>query len=63
MCTKLKKGSFGIAILYKKLNNNNKLVVLKQINLETLNADEISMATNEVNIFSKLYHPNIIRWY
>jgi NIMA (never in mitosis gene a)-related kinase len=55
-------GSFGIAVLYKRLKDGV-LVVLKQINLIDLNRAEKDMAMNEVDIFSKLHHPNIITYY
>lgn len=52
-------GSFGVAILYvKKTNQSN--VVLKQINLMNLTKMEKELAMNEVEVFSKLHHPNII---
>lgn len=54
------KGSFGVAILYKKKTDNTN-VVLKQINLTDLSASEKELAMNEVEVFSKLHHPNIIR--
>lgn len=56
------KGSFGVAVLYKRLHDN-KLVVLKQINLSDLTPSERCLAMNEVEIFSKLHHPNIINYY
>lgn len=55
-------GSFGIAVLYKRLKDDT-LVVLKQINLMDLNKTEKDLAMNEVEVFSKLIHPNIITYY
>lgn len=56
-----RKGSFGVAILYIKRSNKSQ-VVLKQINLINLTKMEKELAMNEVEVFSKLHHPNII-WY
>jgi NIMA (never in mitosis gene a)-related kinase 8 len=56
------RGSFGIACLYQRINDDI-LVVLKQINLIELTKQEKDMAMNEVEVFSKLHHPNIISYY
>lgn len=56
------RGSFGVACLYKRMNDDS-LVVLKQINLMELTKGEKEMAMNEVDVFSKLHHPNIISYY
>lgn len=53
------QGSFGVAILYRKLKDNS-TIVLKQIHLSDLTKSEKEMAMNEVDVFSKLHHPNII---
>lgn len=55
------QGSFGVAILYRNKVNQN-VVVLKQIHLSDLTIAEKELAMNEVAVFSKLHHPNII-WY
>ncbi|KAL5281254.1 hypothetical protein ACFFRR_004955 [Megaselia abdita] len=55
------QGSFGVAILYNKKTDNTN-VVLKQINLTDLSASEKELAMNEVEVFSKLHHPNIISY-
>lgn len=55
------QGSFGVAILYRKLKDDS-TIVLKQIHLSDLTKSEKEMAMNEVDVFSKLHHPNII-WY
>lgn len=55
-------GSFGIANLYKR-NNDDVSVVLKQINLMELTKSEKEMAMNEVEVFSKLHHPNIVQYF
>ena len=52
-------GSFGVAVLYKKTTDQS-LVVLKQILLSDLTKSEKELAMNEVDVFSKLHHPNII---
>ena len=56
------RGSFGIACLYERLNDGI-MVVLKQINLMELSKSEKELAMNEVDVFSKLHHPNIISYY
>lgn len=56
------RGSFGVACLYERQNDNIQ-VVLKQINLMELTKVEKEMAMNEVNVFSKLHHPNIISYH
>lgn len=55
-------GSFGIAVLYKRLRDDVS-VVLKQINLMNLNENEKELSLNEVEVISKLHHPNIITYY
>lgn len=55
------KGSFGVAILYRRTDSNI-LVVLKQINLSELSESERELAMNEADVFSKLHHPNVIRY-
>lgn len=52
-------GSFGVAVLYRRKNDQS-LVVLKQINLSNLTNAEKELAMNEAEVFSKLHHPNII---
>ncbi|EDS27506.1 NIMA-family kinase NERCC1 [Culex quinquefasciatus] len=55
------QGSFGIAVLYERLVEGQ-LVVMKQINLSDLTRSERDLAMNEVEVFSKLHHPNIIAY-
>lgn len=55
------QGSFGIAVLYRRKSDNHH-VVFKQINLNDLTPSERDLAMNEVEVFSKLHHPNIIRY-
>jgi NIMA (never in mitosis gene a)-related kinase 8 len=55
------RGSFGVAILYERIQDQ-RMVVLKQINLGDLTESEKRLAMNEVDIFSKLHHPHIIRY-
>lgn len=56
------RGSFGVASLYKRLNDEV-YVVLKQINLVDLTKTEKEMAMNEVEVFSRLKHPNVISYH
>lgn len=56
------RGSFGVACLYKRIHDDIQ-VVLKQINLLELTKSEKEMAMNEVEVFSKLHHPNIISYF
>lgn len=56
------QGSFGVAVLYRKLADNS-LVVLKMINMYDLTQSEKDLAMNEVNVFSNLHHPNIISYF
>lgn len=55
------QGSFGIAVLYRRKTDNH-YVVFKQINLSDLTTSERDLAMNEVEVFSKLHHPNIISY-
>uniref|UniRef100_A0A1B0G2Z6 non-specific serine/threonine protein kinase n=1 Tax=Glossina morsitans morsitans TaxID=37546 RepID=A0A1B0G2Z6_GLOMM len=56
------QGSFGIAVLYK-CKTDQRHVVFKQINLNNLSEAEQDLAMNEVEVFSKLHHPNIISYF
>uniref|UniRef100_A0A1A9X1P4 non-specific serine/threonine protein kinase n=1 Tax=Glossina brevipalpis TaxID=37001 RepID=A0A1A9X1P4_9MUSC len=56
------QGSFGTAVLYKRKTDQCH-VVFKQINLNDLSATERDLAMNEVEVFSKLHHPNIISYF
>ncbi|XP_058066393.1 serine/threonine-protein kinase Nek8 [Anopheles bellator] len=56
------QGSFGVAVLYERLSDDLQ-VVMKQIALGDLTESERNMAMNEVEVFSKLHHPNIIAYY
>ncbi|XP_026467712.1 serine/threonine-protein kinase Nek8-like [Ctenocephalides felis] len=55
------KGAFGTATLYEK--PNKKLVVVKEILLCELEAQEHANALNEVQILAAMNHPNIISYY
>ncbi|KAI8118222.1 hypothetical protein FF38_08544 [Lucilia cuprina] len=55
------QGSFGIAVLYRRKTDNHQ-IVFKQINLNDLTPSERDLAMNEVEVFSKLHHPNIISY-
>ena len=54
------KGAFGTAVLYRKIADDT-LVVIKEVNMIDLVASERQMALNEVQVLSRLDHPNIIR--
>uniref|UniRef100_A0A182UF91 non-specific serine/threonine protein kinase n=1 Tax=Anopheles melas TaxID=34690 RepID=A0A182UF91_9DIPT len=55
------QGSFGVAVLYERQSDGQQ-VVMKQIALGNLAKPEREMAMNEVEVFSKLHHPNIIAY-
>ncbi|XP_052895626.1 serine/threonine-protein kinase Nek8 [Anopheles moucheti] len=55
------QGSFGVAMLYERQSDGQQ-VVMKQIALSNLAKPEREMAMNEVEVFSKLHHPNIIAY-
>ena len=46
--------------MYKRKSDNHH-IVFKQINLTDLTPAERDLAMNEVEVFSKLHHPNIVR--
>ncbi|KAG1706199.1 Serine/threonine-protein kinase Nek9 [Nymphon striatum] len=56
------KGAFGTAVLYHK-NDDDSLVILKEINMHDLSASERQLAINEVKVLSMLNHPNIISYF
>ncbi|CAD5119050.1 DgyrCDS7699 [Dimorphilus gyrociliatus] len=56
------KGAYGAAILYRKKDDDS-LVILKEINLLDLNAQERQLALNEAKVLAKLDHPHIISYY
>ncbi|XP_001946936.3 serine/threonine-protein kinase Nek8 [Acyrthosiphon pisum] len=56
------KGAFGVATLYRNTNKNN-LVVIKQINMLDMTAQERQLALNEAKVLSLLSHPYIISYY
>ncbi|XP_054159711.1 serine/threonine-protein kinase Nek8-like [Oppia nitens] len=56
------KGAFGTAVLYRK-RSDDMLVVLKEINMNDLNATERQLAINEVKVLSILNNPNIISYF
>eukprot|EP00057_Strongylocentrotus_purpuratus_P009579 XP_011664053.1 PREDICTED: serine/threonine-protein kinase Nek8-like [Strongylocentrotus purpuratus] len=55
-------GAYGAAVLYRKRDDDS-LVILKEINMHELNANERQMALNEIRVLSMLDHPNIISYY
>ncbi|KAI3386610.1 hypothetical protein SNEBB_008743 [Seison nebaliae] len=60
--TRLGRGSFGTAFLYRRRNDDT-LVVLKNISLHDLNVSGRKKVMNEIKIMSTLDHPNIITFY
>lgn len=59
----LGKGSFGTAIVYRRLTDCS-LVVFKEIDLHRFRGEfERTLAINEARIMSKLTHSNIIKYY
>ncbi|CAG2123066.1 unnamed protein product, partial [Medioppia subpectinata] len=56
------KGAFGTAVLYRK-RPDGLLVVLKEINMNDLNAAERQLAINEVRVLSILDNQNIVSYY
>ncbi|XP_071479348.1 uncharacterized protein [Diadema antillarum] len=56
------KGAYGAAVLYRKKDDDS-LVILKEINMHELNANERQMALNEIRVLSMLDHSNIISYY
>ncbi|XP_063884250.1 serine/threonine-protein kinase Nek8-like isoform X1 [Scylla paramamosain] len=55
------KGSFGSAVLYRRLKDEA-LVVIKEINMLDLSASERQMSLNEINVLALLDHPNIVSY-
>ena len=51
-----------MAVLYRKKDDGSE-VILKEINLMDLSKTERNLAMNEVQILSRLDHPNIISYY
>ncbi|KAH7680261.1 NEKL-1 protein, partial [Aphelenchoides avenae] len=56
------KGSFGMAILYRRKDDDS-LVILKEINMHELTPAERQLSLNEVSLLSRLDHPHIISYY
>ena len=56
------KGAYGSAVLYRKKDDDS-LVILKEVNLHDLAANERQMALNEVTVLAMLDHPNIISYF
>lgn len=56
------KGSFGTAILCRR-KKDDKLVILKEINLSNLNAFERRNAKKEADLLSILHHINIVSYF
>lgn len=56
------QGAFGIVYLCQRLSDNAQ-VIMKQIPVEDMTADERKSALDEVKILSQLKHPNVIKHY
>ncbi|XP_037090867.1 serine/threonine-protein kinase Nek8-like [Pollicipes pollicipes] len=56
------KGAFGQAILYQKKDDST-LVVIKEINMHDLSADERKLAINEIEVLAMMDHPNIVAYH
>ncbi|GMR51068.1 hypothetical protein PMAYCL1PPCAC_21263, partial [Pristionchus mayeri] len=56
------KGAFGSAILYRRKDDDS-LVIIKEINMHDLAANERQLALNEVNLLSRLDHPCIVSYF
>nr|XP_002126613.1 serine/threonine-protein kinase Nek8 [Ciona intestinalis] len=56
------KGAFGTVHLTIR-NEDKKLLILKEISMEDMTADDRASTLNEVQILKVLKHPNIIQYY
>ncbi|PAA63245.1 hypothetical protein BOX15_Mlig000192g1 [Macrostomum lignano] len=56
------KGAYGTAVLYRKKDDDS-LVILKEINMHDLTAQERLLCLNEIKVLSMLDHPNIIGYF
>eukprot|EP01004_Peranema_trichophorum_P002803 NODE_1833_length_1787_cov_21.008413_g1553_i0.p1 GENE.NODE_1833_length_1787_cov_21.008413_g1553_i0~~NODE_1833_length_1787_cov_21.008413_g1553_i0.p1 ORF type:complete len:387 (+),score=90.49 NODE_1833_length_1787_cov_21.008413_g1553_i0:68-1228(+) len=55
------KGSFGNAVLVRDKRDGSKYIS-KEVNLQQLNAKDREAQRNEVDVLTKLKHPNIIKY-
>ena len=55
-------GAYGRAIVYRRRDDNS-FVILKEINMMELTKQQRVLALNEVEVLSRLDHPNIISFY
>ena len=55
-------GAFGRAIVYRRRDDDS-YVILKEINMVELPKEQRRLALNEVEVLSRLDHPNIISFY
>ncbi|KAA6403113.1 MAG: putative serine/threonine-protein kinase Nek1 [Streblomastix strix] len=55
------RGSFGAAVLVKS-KVNQRLYILKEINIQQMSKKEKEESINEIRVLSKLRHPNIIAY-
>jgi NIMA (never in mitosis gene a)-related kinase len=56
------RGSFGV-VMKVRSHHDNKLYVIKRINVEHVSDRKRREAMKEVQILKKLDHPNIIKYY
>ncbi|KAA6372413.1 MAG: putative G2-specific protein kinase nimA, partial [Streblomastix strix] len=55
------RGSFGAAVLVKH-KENQKIYILKEINISQMGKMEKEESINEIRVLSKLQHPNIVSY-
>ena len=55
------KGSFGYAILVRHIQINDKLFVMKIIDINKMNSKQREEALNEIKVLKSLENPFIIR--
>ncbi|KAG0713065.1 Serine/threonine-protein kinase Nek8 [Chionoecetes opilio] len=56
------RGAYGYVYLYRRLSDG-RLVVIKQLPMESISPEECEVTKNEVRVLSMLQHPNIIEYY
>ncbi|XP_077989490.1 serine/threonine-protein kinase Nek9-like [Glandiceps talaboti] len=59
----LGRGAFGEAVLYRKVAEDNSLVVWKEVDLTRCSDRERRDSQNEIEILSLLNHPNVISYF
>ena len=56
-------GAFGKVFLTHHVHDETQKVAVKVIQRKKLDADQLSMINNEIEILTKLDHPNIVKYY